>query len=154
MTLGAGRCAARPGSLAGMPRGPGRVTFLPTRNCITAGSGGAGVETGSAGTLLTRFSALPARPVKSTMTSARSAGPSTSCPIRTGRSHICPSAAICHTGARPKSRLMIRALAPLRMRNRYSRGSTPRYGHTLPLTSITSPKYSPIQVTPGMSLTG
>jgi len=49
---------------------------------------------------------------------------------------------------------MIRALAPLRTRNRYSRGSTSRYGHTLPLTSITSPKYSPIQVTPGMSLTG
>ena len=49
---------------------------------------------------------------------------------------------------------MIRALQPLRTRNRYSRGSTSRNGHTLPLTSMTSPKYSPIQVTPGMSLAG
>ena len=49
---------------------------------------------------------------------------------------------------------MIRALQPFSTRKRYIRGSTSRYGHTLPLTSMWSPKYSPIQVTPGMSLTG
>ena len=49
---------------------------------------------------------------------------------------------------------MIRALQPFSTRNRYIRGSTSRYGQTLPLTSMRSPKYSPIQVTPGMVLTG
>jgi hypothetical protein len=49
---------------------------------------------------------------------------------------------------------MMRALHPLSTRNRYSRGSTSRYGQTLPLTSMWSPKYSPIQVTPGIVLTG
>ena len=44
------------------------------------------------------------------------------------------------------SRLRIRALQPFRIRNRYIRGSTFRNGHTLPLTSMTSPKYSPIHV--------
>ena len=46
------------------------------------------------------------------------------------------------------------ATEPLRIRKRYMRGSTVRNGQTLPLTSMTSPKYSPIQVTPGMSLVG
>jgi hypothetical protein len=40
------------------------------------------------------------------------------------------------------------------IRNRYSRGSTSRKGQTLPLTSMTSPKYSPIQTAPGIGLTG
>jgi hypothetical protein len=48
----------------------------------------------------------------------------------------------------------MRALQPLSTRNRSLRGSTFKNGHTLPLTSITSPKYSPIHVTPGMMLVG
>jgi len=65
-----------------------------------------------------------------------------------------PSAPICQMPAPGMPRLMIRALHPFSSRNRYSCGSTSRYGQTFPLTSIVSPKYSPIQVTPGMSLTG
>jgi hypothetical protein len=34
------------------------------------------------------------------------------------------------------------------------RGSTSRNGQTFPLTSMVSPKYSPIQVAPAMSLVG
>ena len=47
------------------------------------------------------------------------------------------------------SRLRIRALHPFKIRKRYIRGSTSRNGQTLPLTSMVSPKYSPIQVAPG-----
>ena len=65
-----------------------------------------------------------------------------------------PSAPICHIGAGPKFRFSIRALQPLSTRKRYSRGWTFRNGQTMPLTSMTSPKYSPIQVTPGIALTG
>ena len=121
---------------------------------MTVGSGGAGVDTGAAGVVLRTMSERPSKPRKSTITSARSAGVSTSRFIRTGRSHRPPSAPICHIGAPPRSRLMMRALQPLSTRNRYSRGSTSRYGQTLPLTSMWSPKYSPIQVMPGMVLTG
>ena len=53
------------------------------------------------------------------------------------------------TAARPSAveirRSMIRALQPLSTRNRYTAGSTASLGQILPLTSITSPKYSPIQ---------
>jgi hypothetical protein len=92
--------------------------------------------------------------LKSTSTSARSAGASTSCVTGTGRSHMPPSAPICHIRAPPMSRLRMRASQPFRIRSRYMRGSTSRNGQTLPLTSITSPKYSPIQVAPSMSLVG
>ena len=88
--------------------------------------------------------------LKSTITSARSAGASTSCVTGTGASHKPPSAPICDILTPGISRFRIRALQPFRMRNRYKRGSTSRNGQTFPLTSITSPKYSPIQVTPGM----
>ena len=41
-------------------------------------------------------------------------------------------------------RFRIRALQPFSTRKRYSAGSSSRNGQTLPLTSIRSPKYSPI----------
>ena len=100
------------------------------------------------------ISVLPANLVKSTSTSARSAGASTICFTGTGTSNMPPSAPICQRLGPPMSRLRIRALQPFRIRNRYIRGSTSRNGQTLPLTSIVSPKYSPIQVTPAMSLRG
>jgi len=134
--------------------GPGWVTVVPTRSCITWLSDGAGVTTGFGGELFFMTSVWPGERRKSTSTSARSAGASTSRVTGTGRSHKPPSAPICHIRTPPRPRLRIRALQPLRIRKRYSRGSTFRNGHTLPLTSMTSPKYSPIQVTPSMSLVG
>ncbi len=104
--------------------------------------------------LLVRCRVCPASPRKSTIRSARSADVRTIWSSATGRSHMPPSAPICQMPAPAIPRLMIRALQPFRMRSRYSRGSTSRYGQTLPLTSMVSPKYSPIQVTPGMVLTG
>jgi hypothetical protein len=121
---------------------------------MTDGSEGAGVDTGAGGLWFFMTKVSPANLVKSTSTSARSAGASTRCFTGTGLSNRPPSAPICHKFGPPMSRLMIRALHPFRMRNRYIRGSTSRTGQTLPLTSIVSPKYSPIHVAPGMSLVG
>ena len=104
---------------------------------MTVGSGGAGVDTGAGG-----------RHVGASQRAAREAaevddhvGPLGRCehqlahPYRTVP-HAALGADLPHRGAGPKSRLMIRALHPLRMRNRYSLGSTFRYGQTLPLTSM------------------
>ena len=144
----------RPGRLDGIVVGPGWVTVVPTRICITCSSKGAGFDTGFCGLWFFITSVAPANLLKSTRMSARSAGASTICFTATGASNRPPSAPICHTAGPPRSRPRIRALQPLRIRKRYMRGSTSRNGQTLPLTSMTSPKYSPIQVRPGMSLVG
>jgi len=49
LRCGDGRWARRPGRLAGTVAGPGWVTVVPTRSCMTAVSGGAGVLTGARG---------------------------------------------------------------------------------------------------------
>jgi hypothetical protein len=70
--------AARPPSrLEGIEVGPGWETVVPTRICMTCGSCGAGFETGLCGLWFFITSVSPANFVKSTITSARSAGAST-----------------------------------------------------------------------------
>src|SRR5689334_15947934 len=51
-----GSLARRPGRLDGTVAGPGRVTLAPTRICITAVSGGAGVLTGWPGAVFVTVS--------------------------------------------------------------------------------------------------
>jgi hypothetical protein len=65
--------AARPGRLGGTAAGPGCETWVPTRICITAESGGAGVTTGLGGDAFFMASVWPGEGRKSTITSARSA---------------------------------------------------------------------------------
>ena len=97
-------------------------------------------------------SVRPAKLRKSQITSYRSAGVITS-PFEpagfTGSSPPSVPMMTIGTAARPSAveirRSMIRALQPLSTRNRYTAGSTASFGQILPFTSITSPKYSPIQ---------
>ena len=99
---------------------------------MTCSSDGAGFDTGRCALWFFSTSLAPRNLLKSTSTSARSAGASTSSFTGTGTSHIPPSAPICRRAGPPMSRLRIRALQPFRMRNRYIRGSTSRNGQTLP----------------------
>ena len=86
--------------------------------------------------------------VKSTMTSARSAGPISSCVSLAGRGRKPPSAPICQNGSPSRSscRISVRALQAFRKRNRYRRCSTFRYGQVLPLTIMVLPKNSGFQI--------
>jgi hypothetical protein len=52
LLCGAGSLARRPGRLAGTAAGPGWMTMVPTRICMTAVNGGAGVLRGSRGVVL------------------------------------------------------------------------------------------------------
>ena len=114
----------------------------------------AGVETGAAGVLLVSYERPPgqAAEVDDHVRPFGRAHHDLADPHRPVP-HAALGADLPHP-APGEPRLMIRALQPLRKRNRYSRGSTSRYGQTLPLTSMVSPKYSPIQMAPGMVLFG
>ena len=85
---------------------------------------------------------------KSTITSARSAGPISNFSTRTGARRNPPSLPICHTSTIGSLKLRItnRELQPLRIRNRYRRGSTSRNGQVLPLTTMQFPKNSGFQI--------
>ena len=107
------------------------------------------MDTGPGGPAFVMSSVWPANRRKSQITSNRSAG-----------AIISPCAPAGFTGSSPPSvpmmtvgtvalpsvveirRSRIRALQPLSTRNRYTAGCTVSFGQTLPLTSITSPKYS------------
>ena len=135
-----------PGTFIGAPVDAVCFTVI----CMTWPSGGAGVDTGSGGSVFVMSSVWPANPRKSQITSYRSAGVITS-PFDlagfTGSSP--PSVPTMVIGTAVPSgaeicRSTIRALQPFSTRNRYTAGSTASFGQILPLTSITSPKYSPI----------
>ena len=117
---------------------------------MTCGSGGAGVDTGSGGSVFCMSSVWPANPRKSQITSYRSAGVITSPFVPAGFTGSSPpSVPTMVIGTAVPSgaeicRSTIRALQPFSTRNRYTAGSTVSFGQILPLTSITSPKYSPI----------
>src|SRR6516162_8579681 len=150
--------SAATAGFTGSDPGPGTVIGAPldavvfTVICMTLVSDGAGVDTTEFGGLLFFISSVwPANPRKSQITSYRSAGVITS-----------PFEPIGFTGSSPPSvptmvigtvalsfgveirRFTIRALQPFSTRNRYTAGSRVSFGQILPLTSITSPKYSPI----------
>ncbi len=118
---------------------------------MTAESGGAGLETSPGRSALTTVSVCPAKREKSTITSARSAGSRSTRPTGTGRSNSPPSEPIWNAGGPPGIvRFQKRAFDALRIRKRYRRGSTSRYGRTAPLTSGVSPKNSGIHVESGL----
>jgi hypothetical protein len=140
------------GSEAGMRTGPRLETVRPTRICITVSSGGAGLETSAGRSAFEMVSVCPAKREKSTITSIRSAGRTSSGPpSATGLLNRPPSEPICHAGGPPWIvRFQKRAFEALRMRKRYMRGSTFKNGRTAPLTTGVSPKNSGIHVESGL----
>ena len=156
LSLGGPRSTSAFRSLfGGSEPGPGTLVGAPleavclTRIRITCVRDGAGVTTGPGGLPFFRNTVLPAKPRKSQITSKRSAGAITSLSAGAGLfGRSPPSAPMMYIGTPLMFRFRILALQPFSTRNRYTAGSTTRSGQILPLTSITSPKYSPIHGPP------
>src|SRR5690606_24470475 len=163
------RTASPSGAGEGSSSRPGgtlvsRPVSARTTNFITwpvvAGSAGRSDPSpryGTSGPSLTRYSSVPARtPVKSTTTSARSAGASVSRSSSTGLGRNPPSPPTHHSGSAARTgraagdaaieRMRVRELQPLSSRNRYRRGSTSSTGQVTPFTGMVVPKNSGTQI--------
>src|SRR5690242_997617 len=117
-----------------------------TLNCIIRGSSTPPPPGNGAGALLVNVTVWPAIPLKSRMTSARSAGATRISISCTGLGKKPSSAPIWMKGcAESSDSRKKRALQPFRMRKRYFLGSTFRNGITLPFTSAVLPKNSGTQ---------
>ena len=147
---GAGSLPARPEQLGD---GRGVADRRATRICITGASGGAGVETGRWAWLLTTI--VSPRQGAEVDEDVGTLGRCQHEPAHAYRSIPQPTlgADLPHPRARQAQRQDARVAAVQEPQPVQPRLHV-KCGHTLPLTSMTSPKYSPIQVAPGMSLVG
>ena len=130
-----------------------------TRNCITMpvvfgsarskSASGAPPPNGSSEARFSRMISVPTgTAVKSTITSARSAGAMSRRSSLIGAPRNPPSPPICQkcSPSRESRRLRNRESQPFSNRNRYRRCSTSRYGQVRPFTIIVFPKNSGFQI--------